>query len=79
MEIPIGNGDVRRAGRMKKEKPISRVMPRCLLCGFLSKQAVDWVVLKSFVKLVLPLSMCPSTPTLKFRTPEEFVGCIVDI
>ncbi len=26
---------------MKAEKPRSSVMPRCLLCGFLSKAAVD--------------------------------------
>ena len=55
------------ASTWKEEKPRSRVMPRSLLCGFLSKLAVLATVLRAFDKLVLPLSTWPRTPTLKFN------------
>jgi len=32
--------------------PKSRVMPLCLLCGFLSKHAVEAIVLKLLAKLI---------------------------
>ena len=51
---------------VKEEKPRSSVIPLSLLCGFLSKLAVLATVLKAFAKLVLPLSIWPKTPTLKF-------------
>ena len=50
-----------------EEKPKSSVMPRSRLCGFLSKLAVLAVVLRTFDKLVLPLSTWPKTPTLKLN------------
>jgi len=50
-----------------EENPRSRVIPRSLLCGFLSKQAVLAVVLRAFDRLVLPLSTWPRTPTLKLN------------
>jgi hypothetical protein len=43
------------------------VIPLSLLCGFLSKHAVLATVLKTFDKLVFPLSTCPKTPTLKLN------------
>lgn len=51
----------------KDEKPRSRVMPRSLLWGFLSKLAVLSTVLRALDKLVFPLSTWPSTPTLKLK------------
>lgn len=50
-----------------EEKPKSRVMPRSLLWGFLSKLAVLSTVLSALDKLVFPLSTWPSTPTLKLK------------
>ena len=46
------------------ENPKSSVMPLSLLWGFLSKPAVDAIVLSALHKEVLPLSMCPNTPIL---------------
>ena len=57
------------------EKPKSRVMPLSLLCGFLSKHAVLAVVLKTFDKLVLPLSTWPKTPTLKLNMGAAILKC----
>lgn len=53
-------------GTVKELKPRSSVIPRSLDCGFLSKAAVDAVLLSARAKDVFPLSTCPSTPTLKF-------------
>ena len=39
-------------------------MPRSLLCGCLSKEAVDPMVERARERLVLPESTWPSTPTL---------------
>ena len=41
-------------------------MPLSRDCGFLSKAAVDAVLLSDLASEVLPLSTCPRTPTLKF-------------
>jgi hypothetical protein len=61
-----------RASRtVKEEKPRSRVMPLSLLCGCLSRAAVDSVVDRAPTRLVLPLSTWPRTPTLMFRTRVE--------
>jgi len=56
------------SGTQNDEKPRSSVIPRSLLCGFLSKHAVLATVLSAFARLVFPLSTWPSTPTLKFKT-----------
>ena len=50
----------------KLENPKSSVIPRSLLCGFLSKQAVELMVLNCLARLVFPLSTCPRSPMLKF-------------
>lgn len=52
---------------VKEEKPRSSVMPLSRDCGFLSKAAVEAVLLSALASDVFPLSTCPSTPTLKFR------------
>lgn len=52
---------------VKEEKPRSRVIPRSRDCGFLSKAAVDAVLLSALANDVFPLSTWPRTPTLKFR------------
>lgn len=51
---------------VKEEKPRSSVMPLSRDCGFLSKAAVEAVLLRDLASDVFPLSTCPSTPTLKF-------------
>lgn len=51
---------------MKAENPRSRVMPRALLCGCLSKAAVDSSVLKARTSDVFPESTCPNIPTFTF-------------
>ena len=48
------------------EKPKSKVIPLSWDCGFLSKPAVEAIVLKALHKLVLPESMWPNTPMLIF-------------
>jgi len=45
-------------------------MPLALLCGFLSKPAVDAIVLSALHKEVLPLSICPNTPIFMFMMFE---------
>jgi len=45
-------------------------MPLSLLCGFLSKPAVDAIVLSALHKEVLPLSICPNTPIFMFMMFE---------
>lgn len=59
----------RRSGRstVKEEKPRSSVIPLSRDCGFLSKAAVEAVLLSALASEVFPLSTCPSTPTLKFK------------
>lgn len=52
---------------MKEEKPRSSVIPLSRDCGFLSKAAVDAVLLNALASDVFPLSTCPSTPMLKFN------------
>lgn len=51
---------------VKEEKPRSSVIPLSRDWGFLSKAAVDAVLLSALASDVFPLSTCPSTPTLKF-------------
>lgn len=50
---------------VKEEKPRSSVIPLSRDCGFLSKAAVDAVLLRALASDVFPLSTCPSTPMLK--------------
>lgn len=52
---------------VKEEKPRSSVIPLSRDWGFLSKAAVDAVLLSALASEVFPLSTCPSTPTLKFN------------
>jgi hypothetical protein len=52
---------------MKAEKPRSRVMPLSYDYGFLSNPAVDAIVLRLLQRLVLPESICPSTPIFIFN------------
>lgn len=52
---------------VNEEKPRSSVIPLSRDCGFLSKAAVDAVLLSALASDVFPLSTCPSTPTLKFN------------
>lgn len=52
---------------VKEEKPRSSVIPLSRDCGFLSKAAVEAVLLSALASDVFPLSTCPSTPTLKFN------------
>lgn len=52
---------------MNAEKPRSRVMPRSFDYGFLSKPAVEAMVLKALHSEVLPESMWPRTPMFMFR------------
>lgn len=52
---------------VKEEKPRSSVIPLSRDCGFLSKAAVDAVLLSALASDVFPLSTCPSTPMLKFN------------
>lgn len=52
---------------VNEEKPRSSVIPLSRDCGFLSKAAVDAVLLSALASEVFPLSTCPSTPTLKFN------------
>ncbi len=54
-------------GTVNALKPRSSVMPRSLDCGFLSKAAVEAVLLSARARDVFPLSTWPRTPTLKFR------------
>lgn len=51
-------------GRVNEENPRSRVMPRSLDCGCLSRAAVERVVDRAATRLVLPLSTWPKTPML---------------
>ena len=64
---------------MKDEKPRSRVMPRSLDCGCLSKAAVEPVVESARASDVLPESTCPRTPTLilRVRAPPAFATSLV--
>ena len=50
--------------------PRSRVIPLCLDCDDLSRDAVDRSVESVFTSEVLPESTCPNTPTFRFRTLE---------
>ena len=49
---------------MNAENPKSRVIPLSWLYGFLSKLAVEVILLKIFAIDVLPLSTCPKIPIL---------------
>lgn len=51
----------------KEEKPRSRVIPRSLDWGLLSREAVEATWVSTRQMEVLPESTCPSTPTLMFR------------
>ena len=55
-------------GAVKEEKPRSSVMPRSVLWGCLSSDAVEKCVDNARARLVLPLSMWPRMPTLTFST-----------
>ena len=61
------------AATLKLLKPRSMVMPRSCDCGFLSKLAVLATELSAHASDVLPLSMWPSTPTLKLSTLSSIV------
>ena len=54
-------------GRVKEEKPRSRVIPRCCDCGFLSNAAVDSDVERERTRDVLPASTWPKMPTFILR------------
>lgn len=47
--------------------PRSSVIPLSFDYGFLSKPAVEAIVLRALQRLVLPASMCPNTPILIFK------------
>ena len=53
---------------MNEEKPRSSVIPRSVLWGCLSSDAVEKCVDNARARLVLPLSMWPKMPTLTFST-----------
>jgi hypothetical protein len=57
---------------IKAENPKSRVMPRSLDYGFLSKPAVDAMVLRALHREVLPESIWPSTPRFTFKIRDGF-------
>ncbi len=58
----------------KALKPKSRVMPRSLDYGLLSKPAVLATVLSALHKLVLPESMWPNTPMFMFSRRAGFTS-----
>lgn len=64
-------------GTRNEEKPRSSVIPRSLLWGFLSNDAVEAVELRALARAVFPLSIWPRTPMLKFRTLD--VAMLEDI
>jgi len=61
-----GTKDGGSAGRRKALNPRSSVIPRCLDCDDLSKDAVDKRVDKVLTKDVFPESTCPKTPMFIF-------------
>mmetsp|Transcript_42690 Transcript_42690/g.71239 ORF Transcript_42690/g.71239 Transcript_42690/m.71239 type:complete len:370 (+) Transcript_42690:70-1179(+) len=54
-------------GTVKPENPKSSVIPRSALCGCLSSEAVDSIVLSARARLVFPLSTCPRMPTFTLK------------
>ena len=49
-----------------EENPKSRVIPRSLLCGFLSNELVDPIWERHFERVVFPLSTWPNIPQFIF-------------
>lgn len=66
-------------GTVNALKPRSSVMPRSLDWGFLSKAAVDAVLLSARARDVFPLSTWPRTPTLKFSVLGRLESAITGI